>query len=52
LRGSSYKLELKKLAWRKYIGSNNPAAALMSKMGYTENEKVKSSGNLCGCWRG
>lgn len=37
-----YKLELRKLNWRRYIKSNNPAAAaLMSKMGYTEQEKVQ-----------
>jgi predicted transposase/invertase (TIGR01784 family) len=42
LRFRFYKLELKKLNWRKYIRGNNPAAAvLMSKMGYAENEKVQ-----------
>lgn len=35
-------LHLKKLNWREYIKSNNPAAAaLLSKMGYDEEEKVK-----------
>ncbi|WP_306419745.1 hypothetical protein [Bacillus sp. J14TS2] len=35
-------LHLKKKNWRDYIESNNPAtAALLSKMGYTENEKVQ-----------
>lgn len=35
-------LELKKLNWRTYIHTNNPvAAALLSKMGYTEKEKVQ-----------
>lgn len=35
-------LELKKLDWRSYIKSNNPvAAALLSKMGYNEKEKVQ-----------
>lgn len=37
-----YKLELKKLNWRDYIGGNNPvAAALLSKMGFNPAEKVK-----------
>jgi len=37
-----YKLELKKLSWREYIHSDNPvAAALLSKMGFTEEEKVR-----------
>ena len=36
------KLELRKKDWRTYIKSYNPvAAALMSKMGYTEKEKVQ-----------
>lgn len=36
------KLELRKLNWRHYIHSNNPVtAALLSKMGYTEREKVQ-----------
>ncbi|MBM4763113.1 Rpn family recombination-promoting nuclease/putative transposase [Bacillus sp. B15-48] len=36
------KLELKNLNWRNYIHSNNPvAAALLSKMGYSEKEKVQ-----------
>lgn len=35
-------LELKKKNWREYIESNNPvAAALLSKMGYTNQEKIK-----------
>ncbi|WP_404452243.1 Rpn family recombination-promoting nuclease/putative transposase [Virgibacillus necropolis] len=35
-------LELKKMNWRDYIQSNNPvAAALLSKMGYTEKERVQ-----------
>lgn len=35
-------LELKKKNWRKFIESDNPvAAALMSKMGYSEKEKVE-----------
>lgn len=37
-----YKLELKKLNWREYIKSDNPvAAALLSKMGFNPEEKVK-----------
>lgn len=37
-----YKLELKKLYWRDYINSDNPvAAALLSKMGFKPEEKVK-----------
>lgn len=37
-----YTIELKKKNWRDYIKSNNPvAAALMSKMGYNEKEKVQ-----------
>jgi hypothetical protein len=35
-------LELRKLNWRHYIRSNNPvSAALLSKMGYTETERVQ-----------
>lgn len=35
-------IELKKMDWRDYIKSNNPvAAALLSKMGYTKEEKVQ-----------
>lgn len=35
-------LELRKKNWREYIESDNPvAAALLSKMGYTEREKVE-----------
>ena len=35
-------LQLRKLNWKQYIKSNNPAAAaLLSKMGYTEKEKVQ-----------
>ncbi|MBS4204849.1 Rpn family recombination-promoting nuclease/putative transposase [Lederbergia citrea] len=35
-------LELRKMNWRDYIHSNNPvAAALLSKMGYTDKEKVQ-----------
>lgn len=35
-------LHLRKQNWRAYIDSNNPAAAaLLSKMGYTEKEKVQ-----------
>ncbi|MEC1789538.1 hypothetical protein [Schinkia azotoformans] len=34
-------LELRKMNWWNYIHSNNPAAtALLSKMGFTEKEKV------------
>ena len=37
-----YKLELKKRHWRDYIQSENPvAAALLSKMGYRPEEKVR-----------
>lgn len=37
-----YKLELKKLHWREYIYSDNPvAAALLSKMGFSPEEKVQ-----------
>jgi predicted transposase YdaD len=36
------KLELRKMNWRSYIKSNNPiAAALISKMGYNEEDKVQ-----------
>lgn len=36
------KLELRQMDWRKYLKSNNPiAAALLSKMGYNEREKVQ-----------
>jgi predicted transposase/invertase (TIGR01784 family) len=42
LRFCFYKLELKKLSWREYILSDNPvAAALLSKMGFKEDEKVQ-----------
>ena len=35
-------LELRKMNWRSYIHTNNPvAAALLSKMGYTDKEKVQ-----------
>jgi hypothetical protein len=35
-------LELRKMDWRDYIYSNNPvAAALISKMGYTDKERVR-----------
>ncbi|ASN04219.1 RpnC/YadD family protein [Virgibacillus necropolis] len=35
-------LELKREDWRQYIKSNNPvAAALLSKMGYTEEERIQ-----------
>ena len=35
-------LELRKMNWRSYIHTNNPvAAALLSKMGYSEKEKVQ-----------
>ncbi|MEC5423419.1 Rpn family recombination-promoting nuclease/putative transposase [Virgibacillus sp. C22-A2] len=35
-------LELRKMNWRNYLESNNPvAAALLSKMGYKENERIK-----------
>jgi len=37
-----YKLELKKLHWLEYIRSDNPvAAALLSKMGYRPEERIK-----------
>ncbi|RKD25793.1 transposase [Ammoniphilus oxalaticus] len=36
------KIELKKQNWRDYLKQDNPvAAALLSKMGYTEDERVK-----------
>jgi predicted transposase/invertase (TIGR01784 family) len=42
LRFCFYKLELKKLSWRDYIVSDNPvAAALLSKMGFKPEEKVR-----------
>ena len=42
LRFQFYKLELKKLNWRHYIDSNNPAAAaLLSKMGFKPGERVR-----------
>ena len=35
-------LELRKMNWRSYIDTNNPvAAALLSKMGYSDKEKVQ-----------
>ena len=35
-------LELKKTNWRNYIQTNNPvAAALLSKMGYTQDERIR-----------
>ncbi len=41
MRFRFYKLELKKLDWRDYIKSDNPvAAALLSKMGFSSDEKV------------
>lgn len=37
-----YKLELKKLNWRDYVTGTNPvAAALLSKMGFSSEERVK-----------
>jgi len=37
-----YKLELKKLNWRDYVTGDNPvAAALLSKMGFSPEERVK-----------
>ncbi|MFK7693348.1 Rpn family recombination-promoting nuclease/putative transposase [Paenibacillus sp. HJGM_3] len=37
-----YTLELRKCDWRHFVRQNNPvAAALLSKMGYTEDEKVQ-----------
>jgi hypothetical protein len=42
LRFHFYKLELKKLNWRDYIHHDNPvAAALLSKMGFKPEEKVR-----------
>lgn len=42
LRFKYYKLELKKLNWRDYITSDNPvAAAMLSKMGFSQEERVK-----------
>ncbi len=42
LRFCFYKLELKKLSWREYINLDNPvAAALLSKMGFPEKEKIR-----------
>jgi len=42
LRFRFYKLELKKLPWREYVHRDNPvAAALLSKMGFAEEEKVR-----------
>jgi len=42
LRFRFYKLELKKLSWRDYIAGDNPvAAALLSKMGFKQEEKVR-----------
>jgi len=36
------KLELKQMNWKKYLQSNNPvAAALLSKMGYSDQEKIQ-----------
>ena len=41
LRFRFFKLELKKLSWREYIRRDNPvAAALLSKMGFREEEKA------------
>ena len=34
-------IELRKLPWREYIRHDNPIAALLSKMGYNEEEKVE-----------
>ncbi|SFA56211.1 conserved hypothetical protein (putative transposase or invertase) [Parageobacillus thermantarcticus] len=37
-----FTVELRKQNWRNYIRSDNPiAAALLSKMGYTENERIE-----------
>ena len=37
-----FMLELRKMNWRSYIDTNNPtAAALLSKMGYSDKEKVQ-----------
>src|SRR5690554_6095856 len=42
LEFSYFTIELKKQNWRKFIHQNNPvAAALLSKMGYTDDERVK-----------
>ena len=42
LRFDFYKVELRKRNWRDYIHSENPvAAALLSKMGYGAEEKVR-----------
>lgn len=42
LKFNFLKLELRNMDWRKYINSNNPvAAALLSKMGYSEKEKIQ-----------
>lgn len=42
MRFHFYKLELKKLYWRDYITGDNPvAAALLSKMGFNEEERVR-----------
>ncbi|WP_127582321.1 Rpn family recombination-promoting nuclease/putative transposase [Paenibacillus koleovorans] len=42
LRYHFFSVELKKCNWREYIRQDNPvAAALLSKMGYTEEEKVQ-----------
>ncbi len=42
LRFRYYKLELRKLNWRDYITEDNPvAAALLSKMGFAPEERVK-----------
>jgi len=42
LRFCFYKVELKKLYWREYIESDNPvAAALLSKMGFNQEERVR-----------
>lgn len=39
---SFLKLELKQMDWKRYLQSNNPvAAALLSKMGYSDREKVQ-----------
>src|SRR5699024_159135 len=35
-------LHLRKMSWREFISQNNPvSAALLSKMGYTEKERIK-----------
>ena len=42
VRFNFFKLQLKKLNWRDYINSNNPvAAALLSKMNYNKDERVR-----------